>query len=356
MQTENQETPETPETPPPGQKQEQTGAPDLLIETEKTVSFDARFFHSVEGSYFKLLDDTGEPSMIMPLAEGDVSLKLSGIKRELGLAPEDRDARTLDTIAEALKYVSTIRAGDHLPSEMLSGRASWEVSQKDRSTAHNRVTMQLVSWMSGDEILVTEPEQLAQIAEDPKTREKINAAFVEAAESLGFGKDNWEDVLSLVGNLAEELAYIETLRGKFHKVASIHEMVLDLKGKYKSEMSVMDVITPALRLFKIALGGLHDSFNEIDAQTGEILSVLKNIKSQTRFIRNSRDDLRRRLSVWEGQIEVWEVTVIKRSQHNELLLDELYQFLAQRFLPTQDWELLSKALEKTKKHTTERKW
>lgn len=356
MRTDNPEPPEPPETTPPEPEEGQTGAPDSLFEPEKTVSFDAPFFHSVEDCYFKLLDDTGEPSMIMPLQEGEVSLKLNGIKRELGLGPEDRDARTLDTIAEALKYVRGIRAGDPVPSELLSGQASWEVSQKDRNTAHNRVTMQLVSWMSGDEILVTEPEQLAQIVEDPKTREKINAAFVEAAESLGFGKDNWEDVLALVGNLAEELSFIETLRSKFHKVESINKMVLDLGEKYKSEMSVMDVVTPVTRLFKIAIAGLRESFNEIDAQTGEILSVLKNITSQTKFIRKSRDDLHRKLWAWEGQVEVWEMTVLKRSQHNEQLLDELYRFLAQRFLPTQEWELFTKALEKSEKLKTEKMW
>ena len=210
--------------------------------------------------------------------------------------------------------------------------------------------------MSGDEMLVTEPEQLAQIVEDPKTREKINTAFIEAAESLGLGRDRREDVISLVGNLAEELAFIETLRVQFHKIEAIHEMVEELQQKYKAEMSVMEVINPVVRLFKIALDGLRESFDEIDAQTGEILSVLKNIASQTKFIRDARDDLHRRLWAWEGQIEAWGSTMVKRSQHNENLLDELYRFLAQRFLPTQEWELFTKAQDKTKKLSTQKLW
>ncbi|MBL6933471.1 MAG: hypothetical protein ISR45_11020, partial [Rhodospirillales bacterium] len=288
-----------------------------------TISFKHGFFHSVAGTFFKQLDDTGDAVMIMPLEGGDVSLKLGGIKHELDLKPGDHDAKVLDIISEALNYVRGIKEGEPVPSELLTGHASWEVSKRDRETAHNRVTMQLVSWMSGDEVLVTEPDQLAQIVEDPVTRTKINEAFLEAAESLGLGKDRREDVISLVGNLAEELAYIETLRQKFHKVETIHKIVSELEQKYKAEQSVMEVIVPVMRLFKIALDGLHESFDEIDAQTGEILSVLKNIAAQTKFIRQARDDLHRRLWAWESQIEEWGATMVKRSQHNEYLLDEL---------------------------------
>jgi len=323
---------------------------------ETTITFEKSFFGSVEGSYFKLLEDTGDAVMIMPLEGGDVSLKLSGIKHELELGPEDHDAKTLDTIAEALKYVRGIQAGDPVPSELLSGEASWDVSAKDRATAHNRVTMQLVSWMSGDETLVTEPDQLAQIVEDPKTREKISAAFTEAAESLGLGKDRHEDVIALVGNLAEELSYIETLRSKFHKVEAIQENVLELEKKYNNEMSVMETIVPVRRLIKIAVDGLKESFDEIDAQTGEILSVLKNIAAQTKFIRHTRDDLHRRLWAWEGLIEQWGMMVIKRSPQNEHLLAELYRFLAQRFLPSQEWELFTKAQDKGDKFSTQKMW
>ncbi len=323
---------------------------------ETIVSFEKDFFARVEGSYFKLREDSGDAVMVMPLEGGDVSLKLAGIKHELELGPDDHDAKTLDTIAEALQYVRSIRAGDAVPSELLSGEASWEVSQQDRETAHNRVTMQLVSWMSGDETLVTEPDQLAQIVEDPKTREKISAAFAEAAETLGLGKDRGEDVVALVGNLAEELSYIETLRSKFHNVEMIQDKVLELEQKYKNEQSVMETILAVKRLIKIAVNGLQKSFDEIDAQTGEIMAALKNIAAQTKYIRTVRDDLHRRLWAWEGLIEQWSMVVVKRSQQNEHLLDEIYRFLAQRFLPVQEWELYTKAMNKSKNLSTQKMW
>lgn len=323
---------------------------------ETLISFKKSFFGTVEGSYFTTRDETDEPVMILPLETGDVSLRFIGIVNELGLEPDDHDSKTLDTIAEALKYVRGIRAGDPVPSELLSGEASWDVSDQDRTIAHNKLTMQLVSWMSGEETLDGDPGKLAQIIEDPKTREKINVAFVEAAETLGLGKDKTEDVVTLVANLAEELSYIETLRSKFHKVEEIYENVLKLEKNYKAESSAMETILSVKRLFKTGLGGFQQSFQEIDAKTGDTISVLKNIAAQTVFIRTTRDNLHRRLWAWEGLIEGWSKVIIQSSPQNEQLLVELYHFLAQRFLASQEWKLLNKEDGKIDKLSTQKFW
>jgi hypothetical protein len=345
------------DAPEEASEQSQESEPVSEAPPETTIILEKSFFRSVDGCYFKQLEDSGDAVMMMPLEGGDVSLRLDGIKKELDLKPDDHDYITLDTINDALNYVRGIRIGDPVPSELLSGRASWEVLQKDRETAHNRVTMQLVAWMSGGEDeLITDPDQLAQIVDDPKTREKISAAFTEVAKALGLEKDRREDVIALVANLAEELSYIETLRSKLHGVENINDIVNELAQKYKTEMSVMETITPVTRLFKIALDGLHETFEEVDAQTGEIVAVLKNITAQTKFIRKARDDLHRRLWAWESLIEDWGQTMVKRSKHNELLLEELYRFLAQRFLPTQEWELFTQAQEKSAKFSTQKLW
>ncbi len=323
---------------------------------ETLISFKKSFFGTVEGSYFTIRDGTDDAVMILPLETGDVSLKFNGIVNELGLEPDDHDSKTLDTIAEALKYVRGIRAGDPVPSELLSGEASWDVSDKDRTTAHNKVTMQLVSWMSGEETLVGEPDKLAQIIEDPKTRERINLAFGEAAKTLGLGKDKVKDVVTLVGTLAEELSYIETLRSKFHKVEEIYENVLKLERNYQAESSAMETIIAVKRLFIIGLGGFRKSFQEIDAKTGETIAVLKNIASQTVFIRTTRDDLHRRLWAWEMLIEGWSKVIIQPTQKNDQLLYELYHFLAQRFLESQEWKLFTKQYGGIDKLSTQKFW
>lgn len=325
-------------------------------ETPKTFAFEHAFFRSVQGSYFCTLEDTGEPVMMMALEQGNVSLKLKGIAKELELTPDEPDAKLLETVRESLKYVREIRVDDPVPSELTTGKASWDVTDAHRAIAHNRVTMQLVSWMSGDEMLITDPTQLAQVVNDPKTKAKINSAFSEAARALGIDEDDREVVIQLISNLANELAYIEALRDKFNAVQTIRVKVSELEKKYKSEQSVVDTILPIKRLFKIALDGFKTSFEQLDAQTGEILSALTNIAPVTKYIRANRDDLHRRLWAWDHLINQWQNLVIKRSGPSEKLLQELYHFLAQRFLPRNEWELYSKALEKTKKRSTEMIW
>lgn len=328
------------------------GAPDSMT----TVTLHSPFFHSVKGCYFKLSQLDEAPVMIMPLEGGDVSLKLTGIAKELELTPEDHDYKTLNNIADALRYVRGIREGDDLPSEMLTGEASWEVTAEDRKTAHNRVTMQLVSWISGEEMLFTDPEQLAQVVEDPNTRDKINTAFSEAAEALGLGRDRREDVVALVENLAEELSFVESLRGQFLKIKAMRADVNELEHLYRAESMMMETILPVKRLFKIAIDQLQNSFDVADAQTGEILAVLKNIANQTKFIRGTRDDLHTRLWAWEPLIVKWHNITIERSSVNERLLEELYRFLARRFLPVQEWELLTRPSAKNEKYSTQRLW
>lgn len=320
------------------------------------IVFDHAFFHTIEATSFRTLEDTHEPVMVTVLDQHDVSLKFSGIKTELNLDADTPDAKMLDIIAEGLKYVRELRIGDAVPSEMTSGRASWAVTDEHRAIAHNRVTMQLVSWMSGDELLITDPSQLAQVVDDPKTKEKISQAFTAAAKALGIEEERREDVLALIANLAGELSYIEALRDEFHEILRIRQTVQGLEKAYKHELSVLDTITPLKRLMKIVIDNFADSFEQLDAQTGEILSALTNIAQVSRFIRQNRDDLHRRLWAWEAIIEDWRTLSPNRSTKAEKLLDELYHFLAQRYLPRDEWELYSKAMDKTKKRSTEVVW
>ncbi|MCW8916585.1 MAG: hypothetical protein OQK24_12140 [Magnetovibrio sp.] len=342
----------TEETEPQTSEEEDAQEEDIPEE----ITFEHAFFHSIEQTSFRVLEDTNEAVMVMALEQGEVSLKLSGVRKELKLKEDDPDHKMLGIIARGLEYVRELRIGDKVPTELTTGRASWEVTDEHKAIAHNRVTMQLVSWVSGDETLITDPEQLAQVVNDPKTKEKISIAFSKTAEALGIGEDRREDVIALISNLANELAYIEALRDQNNAVENIYRSIHELDKVYKSEQSVRDTIMPIKRLFKIAIEGFRYSFLELDAQTGEILSALSNIAQVTKFIRKNRDDLHRRLWAWDKILNDWRDHPPHRSSKSEKLLEELYHFLAQRYLPRNEWELYSKVLEKTKKRATAVMW
>ena len=154
------------------------------------IAFNHSFFASVEGGHFRMSEQTKEPVFVVDLGENnEVSLPFPGIKREFELDADSNDAKMLDLIAEGLNYVKVLRPGDRIPTELLTGEASWEITDAHRTIAYQRLTLQMVTWLSGDEVTITNPEELAQVADDPKTKDKVNEAFGQAAEELGFGRD-----------------------------------------------------------------------------------------------------------------------------------------------------------------------
>ena len=84
-------------------------------------------------------------------------------------------------VAEALEFVKGLRLGDKLPTEVTTGDPSWQPSERHFLIAQQRLTLQLVTWMTGDEHIFTSAEQILMLAEDPQTKKNINLAFAEAA-------------------------------------------------------------------------------------------------------------------------------------------------------------------------------
>ncbi len=298
-------------------------------EDDILVEFEHKFFASVDAPYFRLSEQEDEAVMVIRLSDEEAVLPLDGIRREFDFHEESVDGKMLCLVEEALGYVNSLRIGDSLPSEILSGKASWEVSEKHRTTAYHRLTVQLVSWLSGHEQTSTNPEELKLIAEDPETKVKVNQAFKEAATELGLGEDQTETVIQLIMTLAEELSHIESLREQFQNVHMIHDKILKLRKTYSNEISVMEILNPVARLLTVAIKEYQDLFDQVDAQTGEIMSVMKNIGGQTQFIHKVRDDLYRRLRAWNTMFELWNRTDAKRSRDVEELVRSTYQFPCQ---------------------------
>jgi len=79
----------------------------------------------------------------------------------------------------------------------------------------------------------------------------------------------------------------------------------------------------------------------LDAQTGEVVSALRNVESQRVFVRSNRDWLYRRQRAWDALLKEWNVVGIGFDEGILLLLNRSYQFLAPRFMPVTEWESLT---------------
>jgi hypothetical protein len=308
---------------------------------EDEVGFDHKFFQSFEDLYFRITD-AGEPVAVLKLASNEAVLSFDGIKREFLLKEDSHDFRMLDKIAEALQFVRGLRPGDKLPKEVTTREASWEPQDKHRRIAYQRLTMQLVTWLTGNEHVISNVSELAQVAEDPQVKKNIQLAFTEAAEELGLGRENREEVVRYIEKLAKELAYIEALRDTFAEVQKIDEKLQGLRRIYGADRSMIETTDQVARLAQRALKVLSDYFEQVDAQTGEILAMLKNIDNQLGYIRQVRDELFRRLLPWEDFIQVWKTVFIVRSDDNTNKIRDIYQFLAPRYMQVNEWVLVTK--------------
>ena len=128
-------------------------------------AFAHKLFRSSDDCLFRrAADGSKEPVFVLTIDDSEYVLPLDGIKAEFGLAEDSPDARMLALVEEALHYQRVIRPGDPVPREMVTGEASWEITDDHRRIAHQRINVQLTHWLAGDGELITDPDQLEQIA------------------------------------------------------------------------------------------------------------------------------------------------------------------------------------------------
>ncbi len=310
--------------------------------SDTVVCFEHKFFKSFEDLYFRTTE-AGEPVAVVTLSKNNEAvLVFDGIRKEFNIVKDSHDDLMLNKVAEALQFVNGMRMGDDLPSEVATGEPSWEPSERHFLIAKQRLTLQLVSWMTGDEQVFTTVEELMMIANDPQTKKNINLAFAEAAEELGLGRDQHEEVISQIESLSKQLAYVEAMRDIFGDIKKIDEKIQGLRGLFGADKTMVDTADQVARLSQRCIRKFTEVFDTIDAQTGEVMAMLKNISNQLEYIHKTRNDLYRRLHPWEEHIRKWKTVYMVRSEGNIVRIREIYQFLAPRFMKVNDWVLMTK--------------
>ncbi len=309
----------------------------------ETVAFEHKLFSAMENPYFRLsAQNPDQPVMIVTFGDNEVALPFESIRKEFAIKEGSADDQMLNLVAEGLNFVVLLRPGDPIPAELLTGAPSAQISREHREIAFQRLTMQLATWVAGEESSVTDRKQLARIANDPAIMARINDALGEAATHLGLEPDGKEKVLQLIERLADDLAAIEVLRDRFAKIRATEEKIKVLRGVTKSQQVAIELIAPVARMMATAVARFGNDFKEVDARTDKIIALLKNIDSQVSYIRERRNDLHRRLLAWADILEAWDEAEIGQNDTRVRLLRETYRFLAPRFMPVDEWTLRSK--------------
>src|SRR5262249_30029122 len=136
--------------------------------------FDAKVFR-LERAYFSLTH-ANEPIFHVLLGAINAALPLPTLRAEFNIDPDSSDGKLLDIVEKSLRYVKEIRPNDSIPRELLDGSASWTVEERHRIIAQSRLVVQLSSWLTGEEMIISDVTQLEQIAEDPGTKQRVQKA------------------------------------------------------------------------------------------------------------------------------------------------------------------------------------
>lgn len=314
---------------------------DTEAQIPTVVKLEHSFFKVFNDPYFKISDPPEEkPVLCATLGEQAVLLPLSGIVRELELEAGDPLQVMLETIVKSLQFVAALRPGDEIPAEVRTGEASWEAGADHLEIARQRLTMQLVTWVSGRETMITDPIELQQLFDDPATKQKISDSFSEAAEQLGV--EGQEEVANMVEGFAVELSYVEALRERYGHIRELFKKITVVRQSYLDQNSIIDLVDPVLRLLKKPVADFQTSFDLIDARTSEIMTVLNKLDTQRDYVRELRNELYIRFEAWQEIVEPWRNVdpVYPQDFNIANALSDLYQFLAQRYMEADQWVLM----------------
>ncbi len=292
---------------------------------------------AVAGGYFTRLADKSQAVFVVPLGEALGTLSLKTLRANFGIAPNSPDDFLLNLVDDSLRFVKEIYPGESIPRELLDGTASWSVEEHHRARARGRMTIQLASWISGRELVVTRPEEIDQLAGDEGIRRQAEEAHAALVSRLKLAPGDAGQVTGKLDGFIHELAYIEALRESFERVRMIQERLQKFQQVYRVERTIVADIIQMLRLVRSPIEHYDSVFLQVDGQTGQILSLLKTYERQVEFTRRMRDELHSALMDWDQMIDRWDAITFEQGAAAEALLKDTYRFLAQRFLQTNVW-------------------
>ena len=306
-------------------------------------AFEHKIFR-IDGCYFAADREGDKPKFLMPLGDEMAAVGIAALRQEFGIAEDSNDGRLLDVVAKGLKYVQEIRPNDSIPQELLDGSASWSVEERHRTAAHARIKIQLATLLTGREDQVIESDQIEQLVDDPEIKRRVQEAFGLVAEKLGLPPEQKQEVIHKIEQLGHELSFIEGLRERFTSITDIPPKLERLSKFYGNQTGTWDELNRVTVLLLEAMTDVETVFDMVDAQTCEILTVLRSFDLHVGLIREARDDLHRRFMDWDDIIEPWQSEAgTERGDAVEQLIKQTYRLLAQKFPQTQEWALVNQS-------------
>lgn len=280
-----------------------------------------------------------QPSLVISLGAREAVIPIRELYRSYGIGMDSPDGRMLALVAEALDFVSSLRCGELLPAELRTGEASWQPEERHAAVAAARIRLRLAALIDAPgevDAARAHPDALLRHADDPAVRQAVQRGFTQAARQLGLASA--QDVVRLVGEAAQELAFIEALRERL--LSPVSALRGRLEGHFmafRGDASRREILSRTLHLAGIAEHRFSERFAEIDSQADEVMWFLRNAATRHGVIRAGRDWLYRNQRQFAPLLAEWQAAGALADELVWDLVSRTYHFLAQRFMPRQEW-------------------
>ncbi len=309
-----------------------------VVDRNTHFVFEHKVF-GLDGSYFTTDRDTGKAKFHMPLGDILAAVTIPSLKLEFGITEDSGDGALLRIVERSLSHVRAIRPNDSIPREVLDGTASWSVEARHHELARGRLSVQLAAWLTGGVGVVSDPEMLEQVVEDPATKERVEKALDKLADELELEGDRRTEVVNWIEHLADEFAYIEGLRDYYRRIVLIDERIAAVIRQFRRDQTMCEECMRVRVLIKKPLEDYANRFDRLDESTSEVLSIVKNIDDTVKKIRATRDSLHYDFTLWGELLEKWEQCKGGERELIDRLVRESYRFMAQNFQQSHDWQL-----------------
>lgn len=287
-------------------------------------AFEHKIF-KIEGAWFAKTPDRAEVAMFLPMSGFVACLPLKAVRKGFDIVPGSEDDRMLGFVSRATDHLGRIVPGDPIPTEVISGEASWTISDIDRLKGRSLLL----------DILHVE---LAQPAPGARSDEAIRDALQGVAqlvvEKLGDGI-HAGDAIRRFEMIAAEYAYIEALRHRFHLIEDIRAAVTDPKQQ-KRVPRMRDCADRIVMLLKEPTRIIVDSLGFLKSRLRPMSGALKDPVPAVDAIRRTRDELHAMLTDWEPMFTLW-ASGPEEGHLGNKQADGTYRFLAERYLGRRVW-------------------
>ena len=292
------------------------------------------YFHHNGGGQFRYDDVTGGSAFVVRMGERmEFTLPVPQLAMELGLHDADTpDARRLRLAAEAVSYVESLDLGAELPSEVISGKASWSVPEPYVRAAKAELGRRIFDWL--------DQGRAAGLEVPP------DIAATLTALSEGAGPPGATHHLTLrTEGLVEELAYVLCLR---HRCASA---LAALRAGVEAAVNVLTPATAAgeaaaglLRVIEVASKRLEPALIEAGAALDDIASAVRDPASACARLGERRNGLYPEVRRLEAAAMPWRGVMPGRDAATKELIFRTYRQMGRRDLPADSWALLETRL------------